>query len=583
MIPTLLATDFIALKAIRQMERHLASTPGKKDGVSPAAPNYFEGNTYIGGTTTRNTLELWKSTLTEEQLEQLETGTLVAPANVATPGDGEFARQWWYDQQSAEDQALIDAGELEYPEHLAAATFADTFTLGDNTNINLNSDGSARFNKTVLCRSDARFQTATAINDNYGRVYLNANSTIDYGLYLKHFQGTQTKEDASIVIGGLGTTDNDYTNEGTIRFLTSVDSVADPEIRLTIKPNGNVGIGKDDPETTLDVLGDVTLRNTAGASFLGTDANGKIIAVSGGGGGGTYQDLGYTKQNSSGVVTITNGFNAEIPGANAANAGLMTVTQHNKLTGIEANATRNKIIAGNNVTIDPPEGTGDITVAISDEMASLISVNANSALDKSSSNGQATWKFKAEGDVKIGSSNATNQCPSVFLSDISNSGTMGNMSHFLVRRIQNTGTVTNQRGFHANNLMTDNGTTNYGVFSDLATGSNTNWNIYANGTAPNYFKGNITCDGLINGAFSLRTEADDPAAYTTVTTTDDDGNEIQTEEYTGASESLLDIVKDIRNRLAGIEANEIVDDATDSALLTLIGNLAARVSALEAG
>ena len=104
--------------------------------------NFFNGNTYIGGNTTRTTFELWESTLTEEQLEQLEAGTLVAPANVSTPGDGSFARQWWwYIQQSAEDQALIDAGELGIPEHLAAATFTDTFALGDNTKINLNSDG----------------------------------------------------------------------------------------------------------------------------------------------------------------------------------------------------------------------------------------------------------------------------------------------------------------------------------------------------------------------------------------------------------------------------------------------------------
>ena len=109
------------------------------------APNFLAGSTYIGGDTTRNTFELWKSTLTEQQLEQLEAGTLVAPANVATPGDGEFARQWWYNQQSAEDQALIDSGELDYPERFAAATFTDTFDLGDNTNINLNSNGLGEF------------------------------------------------------------------------------------------------------------------------------------------------------------------------------------------------------------------------------------------------------------------------------------------------------------------------------------------------------------------------------------------------------------------------------------------------------
>ena len=109
------------------------------------APNFLRGNTYIGGTATRNTRELWESTLTEEQKEQLAAGTLAIPANVSTPGDGSFVRQWWYDQQSAEDQALLDSGELEYPTQFAAATFTDTFALGDNTNINLNSDGSAQF------------------------------------------------------------------------------------------------------------------------------------------------------------------------------------------------------------------------------------------------------------------------------------------------------------------------------------------------------------------------------------------------------------------------------------------------------
>ena len=113
------------------------------------SPNFFQGDTYIGGNTTRNTRELWESTLTEEQKEELTAGTLAIPANVSTPGDGEFARQWWYDQQSAEDQALIDAGELEYPEKLQPANFVDTFDLGDKTNINLLSDGKAYFADNV--------------------------------------------------------------------------------------------------------------------------------------------------------------------------------------------------------------------------------------------------------------------------------------------------------------------------------------------------------------------------------------------------------------------------------------------------
>ena len=46
------------------------------------APNFFKGNTYIGGSTSSNTFDLWKSTLTEEQLEQYKAGTYAVPANV---------------------------------------------------------------------------------------------------------------------------------------------------------------------------------------------------------------------------------------------------------------------------------------------------------------------------------------------------------------------------------------------------------------------------------------------------------------------------------------------------------------------
>ena len=104
---------------------------------------------FIGGTATRNTRQLWESTLTEEQKEELAAGTLAIPANVSTPGDGSFIRQWWYDQQSAEDQALIDSGELEYPEKLQPENFVDEFALGDNTKINLTKDGRAEFINSV--------------------------------------------------------------------------------------------------------------------------------------------------------------------------------------------------------------------------------------------------------------------------------------------------------------------------------------------------------------------------------------------------------------------------------------------------
>ena len=147
--------------------------------ASGGSPNFFKGNIYIGGTASRNTFDLWKSTLTEEQLEQLEAGTLAAPANVSTPGDGTFARAWYYDQQDEETQLALDSGELEYPTHLAAATFTDTFDLGSNTKINLNSDGTAKFTGTVELETSVpqfRMVNTQGAVDNKGFLFRNTDS-----------------------------------------------------------------------------------------------------------------------------------------------------------------------------------------------------------------------------------------------------------------------------------------------------------------------------------------------------------------------------------------------------------------------
>ena len=143
-----------------------------------SAPNFFGGNTYIGGTATRSTRELWESTLTEEQQEQLSAGTLAIPANVSTPGDGSFVRQWWYDQQSAEDQALIDSGELDYPKNFQAANFTDTFDLGENTKINLLSDGVGEFSGGVRVTGSGTIDNGMTANNGVLRFTQNSQQAI---------------------------------------------------------------------------------------------------------------------------------------------------------------------------------------------------------------------------------------------------------------------------------------------------------------------------------------------------------------------------------------------------------------------
>ena len=120
------------------------------------ASNFLKTSVYIGGTTARNTFEAWLSTLTEEQIEKYRSGKIVAPADVTEPGDGKWMRQWWYDQQTPEDQALIDAGELAYPTNLLPENFVDNFALGQYTNINLLSGGNAEFKGDILCSDNSK-------------------------------------------------------------------------------------------------------------------------------------------------------------------------------------------------------------------------------------------------------------------------------------------------------------------------------------------------------------------------------------------------------------------------------------------
>jgi len=92
-----------------------------------------------------------------------------------------------------------------------------------------------------------------------------------------------------------------------------------------------------------------------------------------------------------------------------------------------------------------------------------------------------------------------------------------------------------------------------------------------NGSAT--FAGNVTAN---NVTFNL--EADDDTKYTS--TTDSEGNE--TRVYNGAVLDVKDRIQNVLARMDAIEANEITDDATDSALLTLIASLSARLDERDA-
>ena len=67
--------------------------------------------------------------------------------------------------------------------------------------------------------------------------------------------------------------------------------------------------------------------------------------------------------------------------------------------------------------------------------------------------------------------------------------------------------------------------------------------------------GDLSVNGTINGVFNLRMDPDNPAAYQSVFSTDEEGNQVEEQEYIGTTEDLLTIIEDLRARVATLEAD----------------------------
>tara|TARA_R110002049_G_scaffold23224_1_gene82133 strand:- start:12 stop:1430 length:1419 start_codon:yes stop_codon:yes gene_type:complete len=101
-------------------------------------------------------------------------------------------------------------------------------------------------------------------------------------------------------------------------------------------------------------------------------------------------------------------------------------------------------------------------------------------------------------------------------------------------------------------------------------GSGEVWNGFAVGVRTSV----ILADGTFSGKnVTFNLEADDDTKYTS--TTNSEG--VETRVYNGAVLDVKDRIQNVLTRMDAIEANEITDDATDSALLTLIASLSARL------
>jgi hypothetical protein len=108
-------------------------------------------------------------------------------------------------------------------------------------------------------------------------------------------------------------------------------------------------------------------------------------------------------------------------------------------------------------------------------------------------------------------------------------------------------------------------------------GATTTFSVLKDGSAT--FAGTVTANGnVLTRNVVLNLEADDDTKYTA--TTNEDGE--QTLVYNGAVLDVKERIQNVISRMDAIEANEVTDDATDSALLTLVASLSSRLDERDA-
>ena len=284
----------------------------------------------------------------------------------------------------------------------------------------------------------------------------------------------------SVTITNAGTSSAlRITQTGSGNALLVEDETNPDTTPFTITALGRVGIGTTSPESNFHMYAVDTGLNpffernedgVGGVSLTGRRSRGTVsakTALTNGDVIGGYAALGYDGAN----YQFRGGFRFIVDGAVSANNVPTSLV-------LETGTTTSPIAR---ITIDSAGRVG-----IGSSTANSSDLRINKATTGNINQYGVLAEFTTQSDVTNAQYGFTTS-----LATQATSFTLANLRHFaaVFQSIGAGSTVTNQVGFFAGSSLIG-AANNYGFYSDIASGSN-RWNFYANGTATNYFAGNV--------------------------------------------------------------------------------------------
>ena len=376
----------------------------------------------------------------------------------------------------------------------SAITSGDIATSGDLKITNLapnlrltESDGTATHSQTALIRSNDQFllQTRDSAGTTVSSDYLipaNASGATDHIWRIANTERARIDSSGRLLVG--------TTDTGALVNISA--NTAEDALRVTQTGAGNALVVEDsaNPDSNpfvIDAAGRVIQGHTTALALNGTGGTPaqQIHAAS-----TLFAAACYSAVNWGDTVAPPGVFMAR---ARSGAIGTYTIVpdgqslgdlrfagadgvdfQNAAVIGVQVDGTPSAGIVPGRITFETANSSGTLTERMRIDSSGRVGIGATT----NSEIGIRVIQDANGADLTVVSANWT-----------ATTGTITNVTNFSASRSTAGATITNLYGFNAASNLTS-ATNNYGFYSDLPSGTG-RWNFYANGTAPNYFAGNV--------------------------------------------------------------------------------------------